>query len=210
MMVEDNMNRPIVWVADVGSIKMNKFGWCRATSEITLIQGTDIVDFADGIANDLSSGNKVALGFECPLFVPVSNNPVQLTSARMGEGNKPWSAGAGCGALTVGLTECAWVFERLRQTTTVRIIPTFKWDEFAEGQANLLIWEAFVTGKSKASSHKDDAGIAAKTFWSRYPNISSDVTAENPYSLVGAALLRAGLTSDLQFLFEQCIALKSL
>lgn len=100
------MKHPIVWVADVGSIKMNKFGWCRATYDRTLIQGTDITDFADGIANDLSSGNRVALGFECPLFVPIPDNPIRLTKARAGEGNRSWSAGAGSGALSTGLTEC--------------------------------------------------------------------------------------------------------
>lgn len=94
--------------------------------------------------------------------------------------------------------------------TQVRVLPTFKWDELVEGKANLLIWEAFVTGEVKSRTDAGDAAIASKTFWDRYPYITSDVTAENPYSLVGAALLRAGLTSDLKFLFEQCIVLKSL
>jgi hypothetical protein len=40
----------------------------------------------DAIAADLNAGHHVALGFECPLFVPVSEDPNGLTSARPGEG----------------------------------------------------------------------------------------------------------------------------
>lgn len=202
------MNNMVVWAADVGSIRARRFGWCRAESSRS-ISGDDITVFANGIADDLNAGMKVALGFECPLFVPVTNNPIQLTSARPGEGSYPWSAGAGCGALATGLTECVWVFEKVRHLTQVAIYPTFNWEQFEMGEANLFIWEAFVTAKAKSSSDMGDAKIAAATFWNRYPHITTDVTAENPYSLVGAALLRSGLTEDIHVLFEPCVVIKA-
>ncbi len=204
----------IVWAADVGSVRRHRFGWCRASwqqESIDTTTGTDILAFARGVADDLSDDKKVAIGFECPLFVPVADDPLFLTSARQGEGNRAWSAGAGAAALATGLAECVWIFEKIRLLAGVPIQPTFSWEKLLSQEANLFIWEAFVSGSSKASSHWGDAEIAARTFWAEYPDIAkaNAVTAQNPYSLVGAALLRSGLTTDLSVLSEQCIVIKS-
>lgn len=204
------MDDLVVWVADVGSIKNYKFGWCRKSHHHGDEDfGTDIKDFAEGIARDISAGDRVALGFECPLFVPITENPRGLTSARPGEGDRPWSAGAGCGALATGLTETVWVFERLKKLSRVDIVPTCDWEEFNSGYGNLFIWEAFVTKESKANSHHGDAQVAAESFWNRYPCIDTNVIAENPFSLVGAALLRSGLTEDLEFLNMPVVVIRS-
>lgn len=74
----------------------------------------------------------------------------------------------------------------------------------------MLLWEAFVTGESKGDSHFDDAIIAVKEFNSRLSigRIITDVFADNPYSLIGAALLRLGITNDLSFLSRQCTVIK--
>lgn len=206
------MPEPVVWVADIGSVVRQRFGWCRLTADGNSRAGREIDDFARGIAQDLNEGNLVALGFECPLFVPVPGDPTGLTKARRGEGNRPWSAGAGAGALATGLTECVWVLERVRSLTRVSITATLAWERLKGGEANLFIWEAFVTGGVKGDSHQEDAQIAAETFWTRYPNIAeaNAVEAENCYSLVGAALLRAGLVQDLSVLRQPCIVVRSL
>lgn len=203
-------NNFVVWAADVGSIKNKRFGWCCAESKESFISGTNIFDFVKGISDDLSAGMKIALGFECPLFVPVTNDPNHLTSARPGEGNRSWSAGAGSGALAIGLTESVWVFENIRRMSQVTIHPTFDWEQFTKDEAtNLFIWEAFVTGKAKSSSDLGDAVIAVRTFWDKYPSITSNVTAQNPYSLIGAALLRSGISDNIHFLFEECVVIKA-
>jgi len=204
----------IVWAADIGSVRRNRFGWCRASRQQESIDttiGTDILAFARGVADDLSDSKKIAIGFECPLFIPVADNPLCLTSARQGEGNRAWSAGAGAAVLATGLAECVWIFEKIRLLTDVPIQPTFSWEKLLSQEANLFIWEAFVSGSSKASSHWGDAETATRTFWAGYPEIAkaNAVTAQNPYSLVGAALLRSGLTTDLSVLSEQCIVIKS-
>lgn len=206
------MENVAVWCADIGSIKNKKFGWCRAELGIkeTITCGNSIEEFATGITNDLSNGRKVALGFECPLFVPVSTNPLNLTSARVGEGDRPWSAGAGCGALTTGLTETAWIFSRIRELAGVEIRGTFSWEDFITNAFNLFIWEAFVSKDSKSTTHTGDAEVAVKAFTKRYSNIvqANAVTAENPFNLVAAALLRAGLSDDINFLSQPCIVIK--
>jgi hypothetical protein len=202
----------VVWVADVGSIKKKKFGWCKSTSpKGPTMKGTDIVQFVNGIANDISEGKRIALGFECPLFVPITDNPIELSSSRMGEGDRAWSATAGSGALAVGLTETVWVFEQLKKFSRRQIVPSFNWDSFMTGQGNLYIWEAFVTKEAKGLSHCGDAEVAASTFWDKFPDITgaNSVKAENPFSLAGAALLRAGITTDLNFLLTPLVVIRS-
>ena len=93
----------------------------------------------------------------------------------------------------------------------VRVQATFGWQRFVIDDANLFIWEAFVTGAAKGQSDLNDAEIAARTFWSKYPDIikANAVRADNPFSLAGAALLRSGLGKDLSILRQPCVVIKS-
>lgn len=200
----------VIYCADIGSVMTKKFGWCRSY-KFKFNEGMDIRELCSGIAKDLSDSKKVALGFECPLFVPISENPVLLTSARQGEADRAWSAGAGCGALATGLTECAFILQEIKKDTCIHIEPTFNWGDFYNGNCNLFIWEAFVSKSSKALTHSGDAMVAVRTFLNHFPNIteSNSVTAVNPYNLVAAALLRVGLTDNINLLSEPCIVVKS-
>jgi hypothetical protein len=65
--------------------------------------GVQIAQLVDEIVHDLNAGIPVALGFECPIFVPISVDPNRLGKARAGEGNRSFSAGAGPGALVTGV-----------------------------------------------------------------------------------------------------------
>lgn len=207
------MSDLVIWCADIGSIKKKNFGWCRAelVEKNSFSTGTSIQEFAIGIAKDLSSGYKVALGFECPLFLPIPEEPLYLTSARKGEGDRPWSAGAGCGALATGLTETTWILSRIKELVKKEIKVTLSWDGFIDENFNLFIWEAFVSKGSKSTTHTGDAEVAVKTFVNEYPNIvqSNAVTAENPYNLVAAALLRTGISKDVNILSQPCIVIKA-
>lgn len=111
------MSEVVVWAVDIGSVMKNRFGWCRKAGQARK-SGHDNQDLACGVVEDLANGKRVALGFECPLFVPITDDPTFLTRARTGEGSRSWSAGAGCGALTTGLSETVWVLERIRCTVT--------------------------------------------------------------------------------------------
>ena len=204
------MSEVIVWAVDVGSVKRNRFGWCRKSRQ-RLESSHDIGALVSGVVADLEQGRQVALGFECPLFVPITQDPKELTGARVGEGNRAWAAGAGCGALATGLTESVWVLEHIQKATTKRIIPTVDWPRFRDGDANLFLWEAFVTGAAKGETHMNDAEIAAEAFWRNLDDIpgANAVTAEAPFSLIGAALLRAGLTTDPGVLFKPCVVLRA-
>lgn len=203
---------PVVWVADVGSVAAGRFAWCRAESRDDAQSGIDMAALVTGVTEDICAGRPVALGFECPLFVPVPSGPEALCRARQGDGNRAWSSGAGCAALATGLSESAWIFSRLaQQPITILIRPTFHWRDFRDGEANLFIWEAFVSGAAKGDNHGEDARIAADSFWSAYPRIDEEnaVAAENPFSIAGAALLRSGLVRDTGLLSQPCVVIKS-
>jgi hypothetical protein len=62
----------------------------------------------------------------------------------------------------------------------------------------VLVWEAFVTATAKGASHVDDAEIAVAAFTAALPDPRrvSTVTAERPLSLIGAAAVWSGWSSD--------------
>ncbi len=162
----------------------------------------------------LSAGRAVALGFECPLFVPLAETETTLTSARPGEGSRAWSAGAGCGVLTTGLVQVAWVLEQARIRLPHRCEAFLSWEKFKAAGSGLLLWEAFVSGssKSKGATHIDDARMAVNAFSAALPNpgLANAILCASPvYSLVGAALLRTGWSSDLSLLSEACLVIKA-
>lgn len=207
-------NLIVVFAVDVGSVKKGNFGWCRAYIDFennSLYSSSSIEELIACISDDMNSGMKVALGFECPLTLNLPEMPDNLTSARRGEGDRAWCASAGCGALAVGLVESAWILKGISEKNTRRIIPTLNWENFISSDVNLFLWEAFVTSKAKGKSHEEDAIISVKTFLDAYPNIgqASAIRNENPYSLIGASVLRAGLSSDAYLLRQDCIVIKT-
>ena len=96
----------MIYCADIGSVANGNFGWAGRSCEPDRqgSSGTDIAEFARVVADRLAVEEKVALGFECPLWIPVADEPSRLTRARPGEGDRPWSAAAGSTSLTTGLS----------------------------------------------------------------------------------------------------------
>jgi hypothetical protein len=199
-----------VFCADVGSIKNEKFGWAASFADGTRKSGASIEDFALAIAQELSKGRKVAIGFECPLFVPIRADPMLVNSARNGEGNRSWSAGAGTGALATGLVEVLWTLNAVARHSARRPRATFDWAEFQEEDC-VFLWEAFVTSTAKGTSHFHDAQIAVEAFRDALPNPQEKnaIKEAEVLSLVGAAALRAGWATDSETLSEQCIVIKA-
>jgi hypothetical protein len=208
------MQRLAVYCADVGSIKQGNFGWARAevpTGELERHRGgTEIVELVASVADDLGAGLPVALGFECPLFVPVPEDPFRLGAARQGDGARPWSAGAGTGALATGLVQAAWILAELRERRSDHRLH-LDWEQFVSADAGLFLWEAFVTEKAKAVTHVDDATIAVDCFTAALPDPTSvhAVSAERPLSLVAAAALWAGWSGDAELLRATCLVVKA-
>jgi len=189
-----------VYCADVGSVSAGRFGWARSKPATGFEETYDTSmpsDLVDAVCAELHAGNPVALGFECPLFVPVPRDQTALGRARVGEGNRSWSAGAGTGALATGLVQAAWVLESIRRHHPDEQL-WFDYASFSATGSGLLVWEAFVTSTAKGSSHIDDAAIAIDAFVSALSESRrvSAVTAERPLSLIGAAAIWAGWSTD--------------
>lgn len=199
--------------ADVGSEANGNFGWAvrdLPDAAEAVPENGSMRAFADAIAERLRSNRSVALGFECPLFVPLRAEPSELMRARAGEKNRPWSAGARCGSLTTGLVQVAWVLDRVRSALPTEPCVCFDWSKFEKLPAGLFLWEAFVSGSSKSDSHHGDASLAVSSFVGALPNpAKANIVVESSvYSLVGAALLRTGWSVPVSVLSESCLVLQ--
>lgn len=205
------MNKLSIYCADVGSISAKKFGWAaKRCNEDKIVIGTEIEDFSSMISDSIRLGEKVAIGFECPLFVPMRSEPKRVNSARKGEGNRSWSAGAGTGALATGLVEVLWVMNAVTESLGYAPHAQFSWSEF-QTTDSVFLWEAFVTADAKGVSHADDAVIGITAFLNSLADFESSnaIDEDSVLSLVGAAALRANWSHDPQVLSEPCHVIKA-
>lgn len=203
-----------VYCADIGSVANRRFGWARTEATGVGIErhhsSTEIEEFVGAISADLAAGRKLALGFECPLYLPVPDPAVQLGRARRGEGNRSWSAGAGAGALATGAVQVAWILRELRRRG-----PTAEafldWNAFVRAGNGVFLWEAFVTDRAKATTHVDDATVAVTAFRDALDDIeaANAVSGDHPISLLGAALLWSGWSEDVSLLHAPCVVIRA-
>jgi hypothetical protein len=148
-----------IFAVDVGSPK--NFAWARNDGS----SGVDGDGLVAAIANALGADHRIALGFECPLFIPIPFNWACIGKRRVGEDNRPWSAGAGGGVAIYGLHEMAWTLIRLR--TATKILPRIFFSPdlwFSSREPAVLLWEAFVSGADKGADHAEDARKACRAF----------------------------------------------
>lgn len=203
-----NPERLTVVCADIGSVAKGNFGWWSSAGA----NGQQPSSLASHVAALLKQPSPVALGFECPLFVPLVEDEACLTNARPGEGSRAWSAGAGSGALATGLVQVVWVLRAIRAQLAPPVSAFLTWSSFVASGSGLFLWEAFVSGSQKQSSHLADAEVGAQAFIRALPDplSANAVTCESPvHSLVGAALLRSGWSSSLTLLAEPCLVVRA-
>lgn len=112
--------------------------------------------------------------------------------------------------VVTGLVQTTWVLLRLRQGLQIEPPVTFAWNVFTSRQPSLLIWEAFVSRSSKASTHHGDAALAVEAFTEALPNPEEVTMIDEPqvFSVVGAALLRAGWNVSTDVLSSDCLVVK--
>ncbi len=209
------MTEPIVYCADVGSVK--NFGWARLyPGSAEPETGATIAGLVEGLIEDLRCGDLVALGFECPLWAPLPDKANEIGKVRPGEvvpgtRPRPWSAGAGALALTMGVAEVPWILRAVKREAA-KSSATLDWGDFRRGDNGVFLWEAFVTDKAKGQTHVDDARIGAEVF-SRLSNPrTADVCRDyegNVASLIGAALIRTGWSDDTALLSQRCVVIRA-
>ena len=203
-----------VYCVDIGSVKKGNFAWAFSPHgyQGATNSGADIRKLCSAVVDDILAGRKVALGFECPLFVPVSDNPEDLTRARIGEGNRAWCAGAGAGSLATGLSEVVWILREIRTgiARSASVPGLLCWKKFSLSDKGLFLWEAMVSGGEKGGDHESDATVAVTAFLRavREDKMESAISETVVHSLIGAALLRTGWREDLSVLKELCLVVR--
>lgn len=141
-----------VVAVDVGSVSKKRFAWWA--SDMGEYDARDLSALNTYLRQSLDEGQRLALGLECPLVLPVPHDHSKLGARRAAEGTRAWSAGAGASAMGTGLVQLAWILAELgdvRVTTQVD-----RWDQ----DVPLLIWEAFVSGEFKSNDDGTDRHVA--------------------------------------------------
>jgi len=209
-------NDVVIYVADSGSVNGGNYHW--VCSRALAQSSSSPEDLAQSIASDLASGVRVVLGYESPLFVPCRQNADKLGKARQGEctrgtGNRPWNASAGARILATGIQSLAWVLRRIKELNA-NTTATTSWEVFQAENTDLFLWEAFVSGSEKAvpASHVGDAILAIQAFQTHrlagdMPS-ASRIQEPDVFSLVGAAILFAGLSTEVELLKLPCVVLR--
>ncbi|MGW7202205.1 hypothetical protein [Streptomyces sp. NPDC054837] len=187
---------------DVGSVALGRFAWAAVDvpSSTLAAQGSDPETAVLALAEGLASGGRAALVLEAPMAVPVPAGWQELGRARAGEGNRPWSAGAGAGVLATGVAQAAWLLARLAHVLPGTAATTRPDHWTAPDGPPLLLAEALVSGAGKpvpteSGPHAADAEAAARALAERLPDLTSDVhcAPHRPFNLIAAAALWAGL-----------------
>ena len=155
---------------------------------------------------DIEVGYSVSLGFESHLFIPIPENPEELSKKREGEGDRSWSAPPGAAVTTLGIHQSAWILKRLRKSSSGKCKFTLDWKCWppTSHQHILFCWEAFVSGKDAHSTDDmRDAATAVVFFFENERKLVNAVTVEKPISLIGAVALWSGWTNDLKYLHDK-------
>ena len=197
---------------DIGSVRPpSKFAWAAfdAPGRDLIKAGEDPETAVLMLASGLVAGTQAALLLEAPMAVPVPGSEpdawLGLGKARDGEGNRPWSAGAGAGALATGLAQGAWMLGQL-SATVAGLTATTQPGSWGRGGAQLLLAEAFITAAGKpgsppAGQHAADAaaaGLALAELLDSPQTLASAVCCapRQSFNLLAAMALWAGLHID--------------
>ena len=204
--------RPVIAAVDVG--KLTNIGWWRLFDGQG-VGGQDLYELRLLLAGDIIERRPLALGFECPLFMPLPEVTAGLGRQRVGDAGKPWCIGAGATSMAFGVQQAVWLLREIRRRLPTTVRGTQQWDLFVDGRADVVVWEAFVTGKSKdrnaVDGHVLDARAAVAELARRLDSddLTSDIEDRDVLSLAGAALLRSEMTSDPSELSHPSLAVRA-
>ncbi len=197
-------------VIDVGSPFQGNLGWF-VTGPAGDVEGIDLRDCVAELSRAVLHGPLI-LGFEAPMYAPAGREPENLLKAGPGEGNRPWSAGAGAATIAMAMAVVPWVLRSFSsQSTDIR--GWQNWNQLPERPKELLVFEAFVSG-GRSDGHVADARAAVLAARSRFEckppmAVSSDLEDEPCLSIIGAALLMAGMTEDVGELQRTCLVVRA-
>lgn len=205
----------MIYAVDVGSTLNGRNGIAFAWAKVPRVGGQPMVSvdpeaLTDSIASDLRVGEPVAIGLEAPLYLPVPTDVTRLSRGRQNERDRSCFAPAGGYVATLALHQTAWLLRRLRSSCeelcdlTVEIS---QWPPIGDQRPVLFFWEAFVSGPAHMN-HTRDAATAAMYFQASQMSLATEITAEDPISLFGSAVLWSGWSTDLGWLHRSLLTLR--
>jgi hypothetical protein len=208
-----------IYAVDIGTtLKKKAFAWAVTQPESEEVWADQCIEnLVEAMAADLRQGVSVALGLEAPLFLPVPDSADDLSKGRPVDTNRSCFAPAGGYVATLALHQTAWVLRELRKacvtSCSLTLDPT-RWYPREESPV-LFCWETFVSTtaharKDREDGHMADAATAARFFAKKEKTLQgeSKVAAKNPISLIGAAALWSGWSTDLTLLSVPTVVLR--
>jgi len=113
--------------------------------------------------------------------------------------------------MATGIVQSVWVLDQVKAQLQKEVPPFLDWRKFEKSSTGLFIWEAFITGAAKATTHEGDAMIGVKEFAKSLRDIpGANVCHEKRvHSLIGAALLGTGWSRDLSLLSTPCVVIRA-
>jgi hypothetical protein len=222
----ERLSSHVVYAVDVGSPN-NGLAWARFrwtgdnTRDTRPVGSMNFSDFLTCLVNDLKRKVPVSLGFEAPLFLPVTEDVKNLSDARENE-PAAWSASAGAYSATLAIPVISYVLRHIRKNVHPAppvTLDSADWNPNGVARQQLHLWEAFVSGSAHAreenahalATHVRDAATAVLAFiqWEAMdPRPSSQITASKPFSTVGAAVLWSELSNDMSLLHKEVSVLR--
>ncbi len=232
---------------DVGAIqiqnskKENRFGW-YCSDCLNLVNDAangassafkDIEELVKRLSNTLERGRKVALGFECPLFIPVREDPRKFTRKREEDEQTAWSAGPAATVLVTGMAEISWTLDNLFKQLKGNVPAVFfSFEDFLRHEAPaIFFWEALVSGKGKEvetscknsnedqeKTHVQDACRGVEAFLRKLddfkkgrktPLKAGKGKSEKCLNMLGACLLWAGYAVDRKVLGKRPVVISA-
>ncbi|MGO6947030.1 hypothetical protein [Rhizobium johnstonii] len=193
-------------VMDIGSPRQGNLGWW-ITGPIIEDGGTGPEDMIANLIEAVRAGPAI-LGFEAPMYVPAKRDIRATIQQRPGEAGRPWSAGAGASVTAMALALVPAILDRLASNVP-GITAWQDWTRKPEKAGEILVFEAFVT-TGVSDGHAEDARLAAYAARSLLgETATASALGEEPcMSMLGAALLHAGMTDDIEELRRQCLVVK--
>lgn len=208
----------ITYACDIGTTLQQppNFGWARAVNATpSSVIGSRCIDqLTSMLVSDLSAGASVALGFECPLFIPEPVESSDLSRARVGEDDRAWSSPqGGAYVTTLGLHQAAWILRQLHPSAALSHKFTVDWKLWpSKSQPLLFCWEAFVcrAAHSPTNDPVQDSATAVVEFLANEANLdaANSVKACPCISLISAAALWSGWSHDLESLHWPTLVIK--
>lgn len=200
------------FVVDIGTEiskkKKENFAWISDEGHF----GNKLLSLKNQIVEDIQQGNRISIGFECPLYFDIYDE--RVNRQRDIDEGLSWSAGAGATATVTGMSQILWLLRSISETVenlNIKILESL--NDF-EKKTDIYIWEAFVSGNAKSKKEKNKHIADCKTALAEYQKILANKNheisnKEHPcFSIIGALILKVLPEADTRILNQRPIVIK--